>query len=209
MAEKLDFKKKHKDLYLPKQDPALIEVPPIRYFMVDGEGAPESRGYQNAVQVLYALSYGIKMSNRSPNPPEGYFEYSVAPLEGLWDSAGGGYDPNRDHWVWTAMIRQPDFVREEVFRQAVMQVAKKKPELDFGAVRLAVYEEGLCVQLMHNGPYSTEPVSLAKMEQFIAANGLVDDCGPERRHHEVYMSDPRKTAPEKMKTVLRHPVKRA
>ncbi|MFD1178500.1 GyrI-like domain-containing protein [Paenibacillus puldeungensis] len=206
-ADKLDFKKKYKDLYLPKGEPELIQVPKMNFIVVAGEGAPESESYQNAVQILYSLTYTIKMSKMSGSQPEGYIEYVVPPLEGLWDSAAGvGYDPNRDQWRWTSMIRQPDFVTQSVFEWACKQAAKKKPELDFNRARLTTYDEGLCVQMMHTGPYSRELGSIDRMQQFIAENGLIDCCGTDRKHHEVYLKDPRKTAPEKLKTVLRHPV---
>ncbi|WP_445744767.1 GyrI-like domain-containing protein [Paenibacillus sp. FSL R5-0527] len=206
--EKLDYKKKYKELYLPKPEPMLIEVPPIRFIMVDGEGAPEGTLYQEALEILYSLTYTIKMSKLSAAPPEGYFEYVVPPLEGLWDSRGGGYDPDRNQWTWTVMIRQPDFVTEAVFGRAAEQAAKKKPDLDFRRARLNIYEEGLCVQMLHVGPFSSEPDSVDKMRAYMAEHGLSEDLGPKRSHHEIYLSDLRKTAPEKMKTVLRHPVAR-
>lgn len=206
-TDKLDFKKKYKDLYLPKDEPVLIQVPEMSFIMVTGEGAPESESYQNAVQILYSLTYTIKMSKMSGSQPEGYIDYVVPPLEGLWDSAAAtGYDPNRDQWRWTSMIRQPDFVTQRVFEWACEQAAKKKPDLDFHRAQLMTYDEGLCVQMMHTGPYSTERASINRMQQFIEANGLIDCCGTERKHHEIYLKDPRKTAPEKLKTVLRHPV---
>ncbi|MCM3703672.1 GyrI-like domain-containing protein [Paenibacillus macerans] len=208
MTEKLDYKKKYKELYLPKPEPMLIEVPPIRFIMVNGEGAPEGTLYKEAVEILYAITYSIKMSKLSAAPPEGYFEYVVPPLEGLWDSRGGGYDPDRNQWTWTVMIRQPDFVTEAVFGRAAEQAAKKKPDLDFSRAGLNIYEEGLCVQMLHVGPFSSEPDSVGKMRAYMAEHGLSEDLGPKRSHHEIYLSDLRKTSPEKMKTVLRHPVAR-
>lgn len=209
MADKLDYKKEYSDLYLPKGEPVFIQVPAISFIMVDGHGDPNGEEYQNAVGILYALSFTIKMSKMGASQPEGYFDYVVPPLEGLW---GCGDDQQfdlhrRDAWVWTSMIRQPEFVTDEVFHRACEQAAKKKPELDFSKARLAVYEEGPCVQLMHVGPFSTEPASVEKIEQFIREHHFIDDCGGERRHHEIYLSDPRKAAPEKLKTVLRHPVR--
>ncbi|MBM6997640.1 GyrI-like domain-containing protein [Paenibacillus sp. DXFW5] len=208
MVDKLDFKKKYKDLYLPGTDPVLVEVPPMRFLMVDGKGDPDGESYPLAVQKLYTLSYGIKMSKMGEDKPTGYFEYVVPPLEGLWDSEEVGFDPNRDKWVWTSMIRQPDFVTEELLDRVKERTAKKKPELDLNDVRLAVFEEGLCVQMMHIGPFKTEPESVARMTSFLEANGLTENFNDLRKHHEIYLSDPRKTAPEKLKTVLRHPVKR-
>ncbi|MDU4697896.1 GyrI-like domain-containing protein [Paenibacillus rubinfantis] len=208
MGDKVDFKKKYKDLYLPGTEPMLVEVPPMLYLMVDGKGDPDGESYQLAVQKLYALSYGIKMSKMGEDKPDGYFEYVVPPLEGLWDSVTVGYDLNRNNWIWTSMIRQPDFVTEDLLDRVKEQTAKKKPELDLSDVRLSLFEEGLCVQILHIGPYRTEPESVARMAAFLEASGLTENFDDLRKHHEIYLSDPRKTAPEKMKTVLRHPVKR-
>ncbi len=208
MIDKLDFKKEYKDLYLPKDKPVFIQVPPMKFIMVDGRGDPNGEDYHTAVGLLYALSFTIKMSKMSGNQPQGYFDYVVPPLEGLWDGDGSGFDlEKRDSWSWTSMIRQPDFVTQEVFDWACGQTAKKKPELNVSKVRLASYDEGACVQIMHVGPYSSEPASIDKIKQFIDINNLIDTCGGERRHHEIYLSDPRKTAPKRIKTVLRHPVR--
>lgn len=208
--EKLDFKKEYKDLYLPKKEPAIVQVPSMPFLMVDGHGDPNGAEYQNAVSILYALTFTIKMSKMSGNQPEGYFEYVVPPLEGLWDcdDGKGSFNlENRDAWSWTSMIRQPDFVTEELFRWACVEAAKKKKDLDFSKARFQTYEEGTCVQILHIGPFSTESESVAKLDEFIARNHLVDDIGSERKHHEIYLGDPRKIAPERQKTVLRHPVK--
>lgn len=207
MMEKLDYKKEYQDLYLPKGKPVFIEVPAINFIMVDGCGDPNGEEYHNAVGILYALSYTIKMSKMGAHRPEGYFEYVVPPLEGLWECGCDGFDADhRDVWSWTSMIRQPDFVTPEVFAWACAQAAKKKPELDFTKARLETYDEGACVQIMHIGPFSTESESVAQIDRFISENGYADDCGGKRRHHEIYLLDPRKCAPERMKTVLRHPV---
>lgn len=209
MVDKLDYKKEYKDLYLPKSKPLFVEVPAIPFIMVDGHGDPNGAEYQNAVSVLYALTFTIKMSKMSGHQPEGYFEYVVPPLEGLWDCNDGQFDLNRrDTWRWTSMIRQPEFVTEEVFAKAREQAAKKKPELDFSKARFEVYEEGPCVQMMHKGPYSAESETIAQMEQYIGENHWIDDCGTIRRHHEIYITDPRKSAPENMRTVLRLPIRR-
>lgn len=209
MPAKMDYKKEYRDLYFPKNKPAFLKVPPILFIMADGHGDPNGAEYQNAVGALYALSFTIKMSKMSGNQPKGYFEYVVPPLEGLWDCDDGPFDLNRrDAWCWTSMIRQPEFVTREVFEAALGQASKKKADLDFSEVRFGVYEEGPCVQVMHVGPYCTESNSIEKMEAFMRENDLLDDCGGERRHHEIYLSDPRKTTPEKLKTVLRHPVRR-
>ena len=206
--EKLDFKKEYKDLYAPKDKATVIQVPPIPFIMVDGHGDPNGAEYQNAVSILYALTFTIKMSKMSGNQPQGYFEYVVPPLEGLWDCDDGAFDlKNRNAWCWTSMIRQPDFVTNEVFNWACEEAAKKKKDLDFSKARFEIYEEGTCVQIMHIGPFSTESESTDKMKEFMEQNNLLQDIGTERHHHEIYLGDPRKTAPERLKTVLRYPVR--
>lgn len=201
--EKFDFKKEYKDLYLPKNSPALIDVPKMRFIMVDGKGDPNDVQYQEAVPILYALSYTIKMSKTHP---DGFFEYVVPPLEGLWWTDGPFENASRNDWLWTAMIRQPDFVTQDVFEAAVEISKKKKPEIDVSKARLEDFTEGHCVQMMHIGAYSEEPANVKKMQEYIAAKNLRDATGKIRKHHEIYLSDPRKTALEKLKTVLRHPV---
>lgn len=208
MTEKLDYKKEYKDLYLPKNEPAFVEVPPISFFMADGHGDPNGAEYQNAVSVLYALTFTVKMSKMSGKQPQGYFEYVVPPLEGLWGCDDGPFDlQRRDAWSWTSMIRQPEFVTQAVFEAVLAEAKAKKPELDFSGTRFAAYDEGPCVQVMHTGPYSAEPDSIERIGHFIAAHGWQDDCGGPRHHHEIYLSDPRRCAPEKLRTVLRHPVR--
>jgi len=207
MSKKVDFKKDYKDLYLPKTAPMLIDVPPMNFIMIDGAGDPNQEEYQQTVGALYALTFTIKMSKMSGNQPPGYYEYVVPPLEGLWWITGGAFSfDERDNWLWTSMIRQPEFVTPVVFAWALEECQRKKPELDFTKARFETFSEGLCVQIMHIGPYSDEPRSVSLLEAFIEANGLVDQTGSERKHHEIYLSDPRKTAPEKLRTVLRHPV---
>ncbi|MCI9414967.1 MAG: transcriptional regulator [Clostridiales bacterium] len=209
MNDKLDFKKQYKDLYQPGTTPSLIEIPPIPYLMVDGVGAPEGEAYGQALEMLYAVTFTIKMSKMNGTQPAGYVEYVVPPLEGLWDCGAAGFDAeNRENWRWTSLLRQPDFVTGEVFGWAVDIAAKKKPGLPFDRVRLETYDEGLCVQQLHVGPYSTEQETIDQIGLFIRDNGLTDQCGTERRHHEVYLSDPRRTKPERLRTILRHPVAR-
>lgn len=209
MAEKLDFKKEFKYLYLPPQKPGLVEVPPMPFIMVDGKGAPDSEAYQSAIQILYSLTFTIKMSKMSGAQPEGYFEYVVPPLEGLWWSKEKTFvESDRDEWLWTSMIRQPDFVTEGVFRWAQMECAKKKPEIDVSRATFAIFDEGLCVQMMHMGPYAEEQASISKLHDYMQENRLDDMTGSIRRHHEIYLSDPRRTAPERLKTVIRLPVDR-
>ncbi|MDL2236332.1 GyrI-like domain-containing protein [Christensenellaceae bacterium OttesenSCG-928-K19] len=206
MTSKLDYKKEYKDLYLPPKKPVTITVPPISFIMLDGKGDPNSREYQNAVSALYSLSFTIKMSKMGSEKIDGYFEYVVPPLEGLW-SSDGPFDFNkRDKWTWTSMIRQPEFVTEDVFQWAVESVHRKKPEVDVSKVEFVRFDEGMCVQMMHIGPYATEPATVEIMQQYMEENGLIDVTGDIRRHHEIYLSDPRKTKPENLKTVLRHPV---
>lgn len=208
MAEKLDYKKEYKDLYMPK-GPMLIDVPEMGFIMVDGRGAPEGEEYPHAMQALYALTFTIKMSKMSGAQPEGYFEYVVPPLEGLWHGEKGDFDlDRRDKWQWISMIRQPEFVTEEVFLWAMDECRRKKPEVDCSKARFEMFTEGLCVQTMHKGPYSEEPETIAALHRFIEGNGLKNMTGNERKHHEIYLGDPRKCAPEKLKTVLRLPVER-
>lgn len=201
---KVDYRKDYKDLYLPKAGPAIIDVPAMVYIMVNGKGDPQEKEYQDAVSLLYALAYTIKMKGKEI---AGYFEYTVFPLEGLWWCEGGVFAIDQRHnWRWIAMIRQPEFVTPAVFQWAVAMAQKKKPELDVTKARLEVFNEGLCVQMLHRGPYADEPVTIEKMRAFMAQNGLADRTGPERKHHEIYLSDPNKTKPEKLHTVLRLPV---
>ncbi len=207
MDVKVDYKKDFKDLYLPKNKPSIIDVPEMVFIMVDGKGDPNGEEYERAVSLLYGLSFTIKMSYKNNKEIPGYFQYVVPPLEGLWWCEGGGFNFNeRDNWRWTSMIRQPEFVTEEIFNWAVEALKKKKPDLDTTKARLEKFKEGLCVQSMHIGPYAKEPETVAMMQDFMKKNNLVDDIGDVRKHHEIYLSDPRKVKGEKLKTVLRHPV---
>ena len=215
--EKVDYKKKFKDLYMPKNKPMIIDVPVMNFIMVDGKGNPndEVGEYQAAVELLYGLSYAIKMSIKSGRQPIGYFEYVVPPLEGLWWMNESKLDLTaKDKYCWTSMIRQPEFVTEEVFQWALAEVKRKKPHIDISKAYFEGFTEGLCVQMMHFGPFDKEPETLAEMESFIkeenlksAVSNTLSD-GSIRRHHEIYLSDPRKTNSEKMKTVIRQPVSR-
>jgi hypothetical protein len=201
--EKFDYRKECKELYLPKNAPAVINVPEMRFIMVDGKGDPNGKEYAVAVQVLYALSYTIKMSK---NRPEDFYDYVVFPLEGLWWTNGPLENYERKDWLWTAMIRKPDFVTQAVFDAALETAKKKKPGIDISKAELRNFTEGMCVQMMHIGPYSEEPANVQKMQEYIKTKNWKDVTGNIRKHHEIYLSDPRKTAPEKLKTVLRHPV---
>lgn len=207
--EKLDYKKNFKELYQPSAKPALIDVPEMIFFAVEGAGDPNKcREYKEAMEILYGLSFTVKMSKMNNAQPEGYFEYVVPPLEGLWyQEKTNGIDYSRkDDFHWISMIRQPEFVTEEVFETAKAALSKKKTSLDISKARLMRYTEGLCVQLMHTGPYDDEPASIAKLERFAEENGYAEDFGTGRYHHEIYLSDPRKCAPERLRTVIRHPV---
>lgn len=204
-----DFKKEFKNLYQPKDIPELIEVPAMKFIMVDGQGDPNNNPeYQMAIELLYALSYAIKMSHKKDKAPSGFFEYVVPPLEGLWWIEEGEFSlVNRENWLWTALIRQPDFVTEDVFAWACSEVRAKKPDLPVEKARLESFEEGLCVQILHIGPYSAEPETMKKVAAFLHEHGLQDKVPTsEGKHHEIYLSDPRKVKPESMKTILRHPV---
>lgn len=205
-----DYKKEYRDLYLPKGEPMLIEVPSMNFIMTDGSGDPnDNPSFQRAIELLYGLSFTIKMSKMKGNQPEGYFEYVVPPLEGLWGIDHGLFSlEQRENWKWTVMIRQPEFVDEAVFKWACNELKKKKPELPVESARFEAFEEGLSVQIMHIGPYSTEPETMKKIEAFLEANGLKDRLAAGGKHHEIYLSDPRKGKPETRKTVLRHPVVR-
>ncbi|HEY8392353.1 MAG TPA: GyrI-like domain-containing protein [Capillibacterium sp.] len=206
-----DYKKEEKDLYMPKEEPVLIEVPSMNFLMVDGRGDPNHNPeFQQAIEVLYGLAYTIKMSPRKGRQPEGYFDYVIPPLEGLWWVDEGNFSlEQRENWKWILLIRQPEFVDAELLQWATGEMRRKKPELPIEKARLATFTEGLCVQIMHRGPYSTEPETMKKVEAFLLAHGLRDRLAKGGKHHEIYLSDPRKAKPETMKTVLRHPVERA
>ena len=207
-----DYKKEYKEFYLPKTAPEIIAVPKMNYIAVHGSGDPNQEGgdYQTAVGLLYGVAYTIRMSKKGGREIEGYFDYVVPPLEGFWWQPGvEGVDcGDKAGFRWLSVIRLPDFVTREDFDWAVSEASRKK-ELDCSMARFTTIDEGLCVQLMHLGPYDDEPASVALMDAFIAENGLVNDFTDARRHHEIYLSDPRRTAPEKLKTVIRHPVKEA
>ena len=209
---KLDYKTAYKELYAPKTMPSVIDVAQMTFMMVDGHGDPnEAEGeFQRAVELLYTLAYTVKMSPKSGSAPEGYFEYVVPPLEGYWwmeDPSNADFT-EKGKFCWTAMIRQPEFVTPAVFGWAAQEVRRKK-QLDVSKARLEPLTEGLCVQCMHIGPYSEEPATIERMEAYMAQNGLICDLSDTRKHHEIYLGDPRKTEPSKMKTILRYPVRRA
>jgi hypothetical protein len=204
----VDYKKKDKDLYFPPQEPVMVDVPEMVYIMVDGQGDPNhSSEFQSAIEWLYALSYHIRMAPKRGQAPDGYFPHVVPPLEGLWGISGDQFDfTRRDNWLWTVMIRQPEFVTENLFASSVQEVVQKKKLQNFSeSLRLERLTEGSCVQIMHTGDYESEPESVEKMQQYCAIHHLVDQVELGAKHHEIYLSDPRKVLPDKRKTVLRHP----
>lgn len=207
-----DFKKEYKELYAPKKGPGIIEVPPITYVAVRGSGDPneESGAYQQAIAVLYAISYTIKMSKRGVRQIDGYVDFVVPPLEGFWwqeDIEGADY-AHKETFNWTSVIRLPDFVTREVFDWAVQEATKKK-KIDCSIAEYLQVDEGLCVQCLHVGSYDDEPATVEAMDAFARERGYVIDLSQDRRHHEIYLSDARKVAPEKLKTIIRHPIKLA
>lgn len=206
-----DYKKEYKEYYLPKNKPQIVDIPIMNFIVVRGKGDPNEEGgeYKQALELLYGIAYTIKMSKKTDYRIEGYFDYVVPPLEGFWEQEGKvGIDYSRKSDLkWTAMIRVPDFVAKADFDWAVAQAAEKK-KLDFSKVEFITVEEGLCVQCMHMGSYDDEPATVALMDSYAESMGYKIDINPQRQHHEIYLSDPRKTAPEKLKTVIRHPVKK-
>ena len=206
-----DYKKEYKEYYLPKNKPQIVDIPIMNFIAVRGKGDPNEEGgeYKQALELLYGIAYTIKMSKKTDYRIEGYFDYVVPPLEGFWEQEGKvGIDYSRKSDLkWTAMIRVPDFVTKDDFDWAVAQAAEKK-KLDFSKVEFITVEEGLCVQCMHMGAYDDEPATVALMDSYAESMGYKIDINPQRQHHEIYLSDPRKTAPEKLKTVIRHPVKK-
>ena len=206
-----DYKKEYKEFYQPKNKPSIIEIPAMNFLAVRGKGDPnqENGEYQTAIGLLYTLAYTIKMSKKSDHHIDGYFDYVVPPLEGFWWQEGReGIDyENKADFHWISLIRLPDFVTKADFDWAIEEATRKKKQ-DFSSVEFLTYGEGLCVQCMHLGSYDEEPTTIAAMEAYAQAQGYVIDINNSRFHHEIYLSDPRKTAPEKRKTVLRHPIKK-
>jgi len=205
-----DFKKERKDLYQPVTAPAIVEVPAMRFLMVDGEGDPNGKSFQSAIEALYSLAYTIRMNKTETD----YFPYVVPPSEGFWDFADETAIPtdtmavDKSQLIWTLAIRQPDFVTAAVFDKAKAKAAQKKPHLRLESVRLVSFAEGLCVQALHLGPYSTEPATLRTMKKYQQQRRFMLDYSRTRRHHEIYLSNPQTTAPDAMKTILRLPIRR-
>lgn len=207
-----DFKKEFKEYYMPKNKPQIVEIPSMNYIAVRGKGNPNDEGgeYKKATEVLYAVAYTLKMSYKTDYKIEGFFKYVVPPLEGFWWSDNGrDFDySDKSELKWISVIRLPDFVTEKDFLWAV-ETASKKKKIDCSSAEFLTVAEGLCVQIMHNGSYDDEPATVAVMDEYISENGCVNDLGSERLHHEIYLSDPRKSPPEKWKTVIRHPIKKS
>lgn len=206
-----DYKKEYKELYMPKNKPEIVIVPKMNYIAVRGKGNPNEEGgaYQNAISVLYAVAYTLKMSYKTDYKIEGFFEYVVPPLEGFWwqeDTAGVDYT-DKSKFNWISVIRLPDFVSQKDFDWAV-ETASKKKGLDCSWAEFLSIDEGLCVQMMHLGAFDDESATVAIMDEYIKQNGYTNDMNKDRLHHEIYLSDARKVAPEKWKTVIRHPIKK-
>ena len=206
-----DFKKEYKEFYMPKNKPEIVIVPKANYIAVRGKGDPneENGAYQQAISVLYAVAYTLKMSYKTDYKIKGFFEYVVPPLEGFWwqENTDGADYTDKSAFNWISVIRLPDFITKEDFVWAV-ETAGKKKKLDCSSAEFVTIDEGLCVQIMHIGSYDDEPTTVALMDECLEQNGFVNDINDIRLHHEIYLSDPRKTVPEKWKTVIRHPIKK-
>ena len=207
-----DFKKEFKRFYKPSENPEIIEIPKMNFIAVRGKGNPNEREgkYQKAVEMLYGVAYILKMSYKTQYKIEGFFEYVVPPLEGLWWQENTEYENyllNKDLFSWISLIRIPDFVKKEDVEWAVKTATQKKKK-DFSKVEFFTYDEGVCVQCMHIGSYNDEPETIQKMNEFTRENGYSIDLTDKRYHHEIYLSDPRKSDTDKLKTVIRQPIKK-
>ncbi len=206
-----DFKKEYKEFYMPKNKPEIVNVPTANYIAVRGKGNPNDKdgAYQQAISILYAIAYTLKMSYKTDYKIDGFFEYVVPPLEGFWWQEGinGADYSNKDLFCWISVIRLPDFIKKKDFEWAV-ETATKKKKLDCSSAEFITINEGLCVQIMHLGSFDDEPTTVSVMDKFLEENGYVNDFNDRRLHHEIYLSDARKVAQEKWKTVIRHPIKK-
>lgn len=207
-----DYKKEYKEFYMPKNKPSIVEIPKMNYIAVRGVGNPndENSEYKNSIGLLYAIAFTIKMSYKGPYKIDGYFQYVVPPLEGFWWQEGNkmGIDYNsKDKFQFISLIRLPDFVTKKDFDWAIEEATKKKNQ-DFSKVEFFSYEEGQCVQCMHIGPYDNEPITIELMHDYMKREGYELDITDKRFHHEIYLSDPRRCDPNKIKTVVRHPIKK-
>ena len=207
-----DFKKEYKEFYMPKNKPEIVTVPKANYIAVRGNGNPNEidGAYQQAISILYAVAYTLKMSYKTEHKIEGFFEYVVPPLEGFWwqDNVDGIDYADKAAFNWISVIRLPEFITKKDFEWAV-ETASEKKKLDCSSAEFLTVDEGLCVQIMHIGAFDDEPQTVALMDEYIAQNGYENDITESRLHHEIYLSDARKVAPEKWKTVIRHPIKRS
>ncbi len=206
-----DYKKEYKEFYMPKSKPNIIEIPKMNYIAVRGKGNPneEDSEYKQTIGLLYSIAFTIKMSYKTSHKIEGYFEYVVPPLEGFWWQKGiEGLDYNKkENMEFISMIRLPDFVTKEEFDWAIKEATNKKKQ-DFSKVEYLTYNEGLCVQCMHIGSYDNEPTTIEMMEEYAEENGYEIDINKNRFHHEIYLSDPRKCDESRLKTVIRHPIRK-
>jgi hypothetical protein len=204
----LDYKKEYKDLYLPKTAPVTINVPEMAFVAVDGKGDPNDKDgeFGKAIEILYSIQYTIKMSKKKQNTPEGYFDYVVPPLEGFWTIENKEDARNKSKYLWTAVIRLPEFVNKTIFDWACTEAANKK-RINTEKAKYLKLKEGMCVQCLHIGSFDDEPKTIAMIEKYIEENNLTNDISGERHHHEIYLSDYRKVEKEKLKTVLRIPVR--
>ena len=207
-----DFKKEYKEFYMPKNKPEIVTVPQANYIAVRGKGNPNEidGAYQKAISILYAVAYTLKMSYKTEHKIEGFFEYVVPPLEGFWwqDNVDGIDYADKAAFNWISVIRLPEFITQKDFEWAV-ETASEKKKLDCSSAEFLTVDEGLCVQIMHIGAFDDEPQTVTLMDEYIAQNGYENDITESRLHHEIYLSDARKVAPEKWKTVIRHPFKRS
>ena len=206
-----DYKKEYKEFYLPPAQPSIIRIPPMHFVAVRGKGDPnaENGEYQHALGLLYGISFTLKMCEKAGYTINGAFPYVVPPLEGLWwQEEQNGIDfAHKERFQWISMIRLPDFVTRADFEWAVAEATRKKKQ-DYSAAEYLSYDEGLCVQCMHLGPYDEEPATIQAMDDYAREQGYVLDLTSERLHHEIYLSDPRRCAPEKLRTVIRHPIRK-
>lgn len=207
-----DYKKEYKEFYMPEKKPSIVMVPSMNYIGVRGKGDPneEEGEYKQSIGLLYGIAYTIKMSKKGDHQMDGYFDFVVPPLEGFWwqDGVKGVDYSRKEDFRWISLIRLPDFVTRDEYQWAVEEGTRKKKK-DFSKVEFLSIDEGLCVQCMHIGPYDAEPETVARMHEFIDQQGYTLDITDERHHHEIYLSDARKVAPEKLKTVIRNPIKKA
>lgn len=207
-----DYKKEYQEFYLPPKTPGIVTVPAMNFLAVRGQGDPNQKdgAYKQALEMLYAVAYTIKMSKLGKHKLDGYFDYVVPPLEGLWWQEGvWGVDyAHKEDFRWISLIRLPEFVTKAVFDRAVREATEKK-QRDFSQVEFFSWEEGLCVQCMHVGPYDDEPATVTAMEEYAREQGYGFDFSQGRFHHEIYLSDVRRCQPEKLRTVIRQPIKRA